>query len=475
MSFLSPWFLLGAVAIAGPIIFHLIRKATRNRVQFSTTQFLSASPPQLQKKSNLQHPWLLLLRCLIIAMLTFGFSRPFLKSDVPILTENTREQHTVLILDESASMRRDGQWDAAKSQLINWIETTGTNHRLSILGVSDQVSHIVSNELWDKTPTAERLPLIRGLLDNRAPGWGGTFLDAGIDAALDELEQLAENTGTDAKRTIRVFSDLTLGSRLSGLAGRDWPENCAVEFDPTVGGETKNAGLQWLGWSKIGEGPRNARLSLITTGENQTITLTARDAITGNTIGEPQTVYSQVGDKRLFLMAIPNEQTNPFTIELSGDAESLDNRLYVAPKQIREATLPFIGLQAADDPKASRFYMERAVVGWTDPKVSIASATSNWARDPKNLLLIGATPSDDEATQVKAFLDEGGTALLLLTDRSQLQLIESLSGESGWQHTALSGTTDCWVPSTSNTRYLKFLRTLATTTLPIFVSGRPNR
>ena len=109
MSFLSPWFLLGAVAIAGPIIFHLIRKATRNRVQFSTTQFLSASPPQLQKKSNLQHPWLLLLRCLIIAMLTFGFSRPFLKSDVPILTENTREQHTVLILDESASMRRDGQ------------------------------------------------------------------------------------------------------------------------------------------------------------------------------------------------------------------------------------------------------------------------------------------------------------------------------------------------------------------------------
>ena len=438
MSFLSPWFLLGAVAIAGPIIFHLIRKATRNRVQFSTTQFLSASPTQLQKKSNLQHPWLLLLRCLIIALLTFGFSRPFLKSDVPILTENTREQHTVLILDESASMRRDGQWDAAKSQLINWIETTGTNHRLSILGVSDQVSHIVSNELWDKTPTAERLPLIRGLLDNRAPGWGGTFLDAGIDAALDELEQLAENTGTDAKRTIRVFSDLTLGSRLSGLAGRDWPEKCAVEFDPTVGGETKNAGLQWLGWSKIGEGPRNARLSLITTGENQTITLTARDAITGNTIGEPQTVYSQVGYKRLFLMAIPNEQTNPFTIELSGDAESLDNRLYVAPKQIREATLPFIGLQAADDPKASRFYMERAVVGWTDPKVSIASATSNWARDPKNLLLIGATPSDDEATQVKAFLDEGGTALLLLTDRSQLPLIESLSGESGWQHTALS-------------------------------------
>lgn len=438
MSFLSPWFLLGAAAIAGPIIFHLIRRATRNRVQFSTTQFLSASPPQLQKKSNLQHPWLLLLRCLIIALLAFGFSRPFFKSDVPVLSENIQEQHTVLILDESASMSRNGQWNAAKSQLVNWIEENGVDHRLSILGVSDQVSRILSNELWQKTPTAERVSLVNGVLEDREPSWGGTHLDSGLDAALDELEQLAENTGTDAKRTIRVFSDLTTGSRLSGLAGRDWPDNCVVEFEPTVGGEALNAGLQWLGWSKIGEGPRNARLSLITTGGNQTITLTARDAITGNTIGEPQTVYSQVGDKRLLLMAIPAEQTNPFTIELTGDAELFDNTLYAAPKKIREATLAFIGPQASNDPKASRFYMERAVVGWEDPKISIASTEANWEMNPNNLLLIGSTPSDAQITQTKSFLNDGGTALLLLKEAAQIPLIGSLTGETGWQGTQLS-------------------------------------
>jgi len=31
MSFLSPLFLLGVFAIAGPIVFHLIRRATREK------------------------------------------------------------------------------------------------------------------------------------------------------------------------------------------------------------------------------------------------------------------------------------------------------------------------------------------------------------------------------------------------------------------------------------------------------------
>ncbi|MDA0347781.1 MAG: BatA domain-containing protein [Verrucomicrobia bacterium] len=438
MSFLSPWFLLGAAAIVGPVIFHLIRRATRNKVQFSSTQFLSASPPRLQKKSNLQHPWLLLLRCLVIALLAFGFSRPFLKRDVPLLKENNQEHHTVLILDESASMRRTGQWEAAKSQLINWVEETGQDHRLSIIGVSDQVSYILSNELWEKTPSSERVPLVRSVLKDREPGWGATYLDSGIDTGLDELEQLAENTGTNAKKTIRIFSDLTNGSRLTGLAGRDWPDNCVVEFEPTVGGETRNAGLQWLGWSKIGEGPRNARLSLITTGENQTITLKAIDAVTGQLIGQQQTVYSQVGDKRLFIMEIPEDQTNPLTIQIEGDSEPFDNTFYVAPKNKREATLPFIGSQASDDPKAARFYMERAVSGWKDPKISITTAEANWEKNTASLLLIGETPTDSQARGIQTFLSNGGTALLLLTNPSQIELIESITGEAGWKSPKLS-------------------------------------
>jgi hypothetical protein len=438
MSFLSPWFLLGAAAIAGPIIFHLIRRATRNRIEFSATQFLDASPPRLQKRSTLQHPWLLLLRCLILALLAFGFSRPFFNKDIPVLQKDTQVQHTVLLLDESASMRRPGHWEAAKSQLINWATETGINHRLSILGISDKVSHILSDELWEKTPSSERKTLLSGLLADREPGWGATYLDTGVNAALDELEQLAENSGQDAVKTIRIFSDMTTGARLSGLAGRDWPNDCVVEFDPTLSSATSNVGIQWLGWSKVGEGSRKARLSLITTGENQTVTLKAVDAITGSQVGESQTVYTQVDDRRLFLLDIPDNQTNPFTIQISGDAEGFDNRLFVAPENIRELSLPYLSSDSAEDPKAALFYIQRAISGWEDPIVSLKPMEGNWSESADTLLLILDTPTKAQADSIKSFLAKGGSALLLFKDAKQLPIIDTLSGQPGWKSPSMS-------------------------------------
>ncbi len=45
MSFLAPFFLLGALAVAAPILFHLIRRTTRERKAFSSVMFLLPSPP----------------------------------------------------------------------------------------------------------------------------------------------------------------------------------------------------------------------------------------------------------------------------------------------------------------------------------------------------------------------------------------------------------------------------------------------
>ena len=75
MSFLTPWFLLGALAVAGPILFHLIRRSTRQRKEFSSLMFLKPTPPRVTRKSRLEDLWLLLLRCLVIAALAFGFAR----------------------------------------------------------------------------------------------------------------------------------------------------------------------------------------------------------------------------------------------------------------------------------------------------------------------------------------------------------------------------------------------------------------
>ncbi|MCH2388892.1 MAG: BatA domain-containing protein, partial [Opitutales bacterium] len=102
MSLLSPWFLAGALLVAGPIIFHLIRRATKDRIQFSAMRFLRESPPKLQKKSRIQNPWLLALRCLIIVLLAFAFARPFFDSDTPFELATNPPKAIVLAIDSSA-------------------------------------------------------------------------------------------------------------------------------------------------------------------------------------------------------------------------------------------------------------------------------------------------------------------------------------------------------------------------------------
>ena len=64
MSFLAPLFLVGALAIGLPIVFHLIRRTTRERKVFSSLMFLMPSPPRLVQRNRIEHLLLLLLQSL---------------------------------------------------------------------------------------------------------------------------------------------------------------------------------------------------------------------------------------------------------------------------------------------------------------------------------------------------------------------------------------------------------------------------
>src|SRR4029079_6559247 len=81
MSFLAPLFLLRRAGIIGPIIFHLIRRTTREVTPFSSLMFLQPTPPRVTRRSRIENLWLLLLRCAVIALLALGFARPFLQRE----------------------------------------------------------------------------------------------------------------------------------------------------------------------------------------------------------------------------------------------------------------------------------------------------------------------------------------------------------------------------------------------------------
>lgn len=114
MSFLTPWFLLGAAAIAGPILFHLIRQSVRERMPFSSLMFLRPTTQRVTRRRKLEDLWLLFLRCLCLVLLAMGFARPFFANNYVPPVSAPEGRQLILLLDSSASMKREGVWDQAR-------------------------------------------------------------------------------------------------------------------------------------------------------------------------------------------------------------------------------------------------------------------------------------------------------------------------------------------------------------------------
>src|SRR5258708_13209607 len=116
MNFLAPLFLVGALAIAAPIIFHLIRRTSREKMTFSSLMFLQPTPPRVTRRSRLENFWLLLLRCLVLCLLALGFARPFLQRPVADTAFQGRGKKQALLIDASASIRRENLWPDARAK-----------------------------------------------------------------------------------------------------------------------------------------------------------------------------------------------------------------------------------------------------------------------------------------------------------------------------------------------------------------------
>src|SRR3954471_16370519 len=113
MTFLAPLFLLGALAVAGPIIAHLIRRSTKERTPFSSLMFLQPTPPRVTRRSRIENWGLLLMRCAVILLLALSFARPLWPRSVAPPAPLAAAKREVLLIDVSASMRRGNLWPQA--------------------------------------------------------------------------------------------------------------------------------------------------------------------------------------------------------------------------------------------------------------------------------------------------------------------------------------------------------------------------
>lgn len=436
MSLLSPWFLAGALLIAGPIIFHLIRRATKDRIRFSAMRFLRESPPKLQKRSHIQNPWLLALRCLIIVLLAFAFARPFFVADTPIDLASNPPKALVLAIDSSASMQREGAWENAIRRAQSYLDTVDAADKLSIVAASTNARMLLSFEQWDKWPVNERSTLAQALLAETTPTWGATRLDDAIELARSELEQIDDGAETATDKTVVLISDMQSTARIAGVAGREWPDDCLLELETAQGTHPGNTGIRWLGWTGDDKN-RSMRIGIQSSGQSlaSNLRLTLFDAKSDTPLGQPLNLYSNTGDNHMVLMEVPEDAPGPYRVELEGDPETFDNVLHVAENQPRPMQLRYYGNPAhSDDPNQSAFYVKRASAGWVDPSVQFVDSNSDSGpeTDLPPFLFLDSALTRSEVSSVREQIESGSHALLLLSNRDMLDTATALADELDW-------------------------------------------
>jgi Aerotolerance regulator N-terminal/von Willebrand factor type A domain len=106
MHVLAPSLLLGMLAAVFPWLIHRIGKRRARPVPFAAMELLMRAERQVSARRRLREILLLVLRTLVAAALPLAFARPYaeIRSDLP--AETSRTQSAVIVLDDSASLRR---------------------------------------------------------------------------------------------------------------------------------------------------------------------------------------------------------------------------------------------------------------------------------------------------------------------------------------------------------------------------------
>lgn len=412
--------MLGILAVGMPILFHLIRRTTRERQVFSSLMFLQPTPPRITRQNRLENLLLLLLRCLVIGLLTFAFARPFLQRPTPADPADASARQTAVLVDISASMQREDLWAQALTKAEASADQAKAGEVLGLFTFDQRLHPILSLEESKKLPPTERLTRFRQALASLKPGWGSAALGSALIAVSEGFETGGQDardaTGQPLHRLV-LISDLAEGSHLNGLQGHEWPKGLEIDIRPVLAKKPTNAGIQLLPQNAeeeaaTGEVALRCRVSNTADAQREQFQI----EVEGSTTNVPSVldIYVPPGQSRT--VTVPATGTQVTRLRLQGDDADFDNILRWLPPPREKLKLLYLGTDAAADPNQSLYYLQRV---FTDTRLREFQWITQKPGEPLSLApteevsLVVATAGVDEA-QAKSLrpLIEAGRTLL---------------------------------------------------------------
>jgi len=428
MNFLAPFFLLGAAAIAGPIIFHLIRRTTREVKPFSSLMFLQPTLPRVTSRSRIENLWLLLLRCLVLLALALGFARPFFKESAAKNAEASGAARRLAILvDTSASMRREDLWAQAREKAEALLRTTTLLDTVTVLAFDRTPRVLTAMEQWRTTPIEQRVPNAVRQLASASPGWGGTNLGAAVLQALDLISGARQTTASRGE--IVVISDMQEGMRFDGLQGLEWPRDVTVRIETVKAAKPGNASAQWLiGGEQKDAADKDEAMRVRISNAAESKTERFRLAW-GAAADAGLDVYVPAGQSRV--VRVPKLPDGADRLTLTGDDTDFDNTLWLLPPQPRRVPVLFLGGDADDDTRGSLFYVRSAFQRTAQEIVEIsarraADVVATFEFQNAQLVFIGDGATDAQLAAARQFARDGRLVVMPMANAASGEVLGRL-------------------------------------------------
>ena len=460
MSFLAPLYVLGALGIGLPILFHLIKRQPRGQRAFSSLMFLRPTPPTVTRRSRLDHLPLLLLRALALLLLAAAFARPYFRGPAQLI-EAAPGKRIVLVIDTTASMQRAGLWDKTIKQADELINNLNAADHLAIVSFDSKPANRFAFEQSAALELVARQESARQSLRKLQPTWNGGNLSSALIFAADLLAVYEPNELTSKGNTARpidpagfivVISDMQAGGEenLKALQAYSWPKDIKAEFIPIIVEQKTNATVMALdprddelnsGGPKTVQDEEDQAPSPITrirvsnsmdaTHSDFTVVWQVPNEASIESTRIP--IHVGPGESRVIRMPEPPaslSDTSRMQLILQGDDHDFDNIRYIARPKPMEQELLLLANEATDPRNRLGYYLERAPLDNRSRNVRTIVLNSNdlpeEIESTKTPLVIAAQPIPDAmVSRLKQYIESGGRVLWVLDQETDIPATEA--------------------------------------------------
>ncbi|MHC4555792.1 MAG: BatA domain-containing protein [Planctomycetota bacterium] len=322
MSFIEWIFLLGGLAVVGPVIAHLLAKPRFRRLPFTMLRFLRTGQVESQSRRKLRDLLILLLRCAIIVLIAMLFARPMLHTRGK--PEEIRSIYC-LGLDNSMSMAytdgAGGYFDELIDSAINYISSAKTNGLFNICSLA-------SGDWVQNLSKEQALAEVKALKIEQGSANVGDFI-SGLSRA-----SRTEHSGDEL--SVLVLSDFTPNTLRQFVNVEEPAAVDNIDYKAVVSPRpVNNAAIINAHVTGFADGKLTVNATVVNYGQvEQNRRLTAR---TGTNKSAPVDINLSANQRKIYQVRIDVDSAEqeqlflPLELSLSGgDGLELDDTFYLA-------------------------------------------------------------------------------------------------------------------------------------------------